>query len=160
MAVYKVVEINNVTALRTGQMVSQVPYKGSAAYIENGIFFKLANDGTLALGASEAHNPILHYTEELILDGAYELNKFALFGEKTGASEYTFYPRGLVLNVGDVFTTNNADALTGGIYYIHTDGTLKKGAGSAGQHIFFGVVSTLPNGDAAVEFMYVGVKLA
>jgi len=122
---FKVVEINNSVALRAGHIIAQAPLKkinylatnanvgtedGAAEYLENGYILYLDVDGELkspirasaAIKATQA--PILHYTEELFTTGLTEqLKHFAVEWDEDDIA----YPRGLVLHVGDTFTTNN-----------------------------------------------------
>lgn len=125
LPVFKVVEINNAVALRSGHIIAQAPLKkinylatnatpgtgdGAEGYVQNGSVFYLDVDGELKSPirvnavVKAAQAPILHFTEELFTDGiSEELRHFAVdFNDEDIA-----YPRGLVLNVGDTFTTNN-----------------------------------------------------
>ena len=164
---YKVVEINNMTALRSGQMAAQtVAIKKSfpdMEVLENGLILGYGevtpNGGAKTLGLvpyTEGAAIFLHYTEELFLENATQLNTFALEFEEGVA-----YPRALALNIGDVFTTNNVKGdLAEGIFIVD-DGLLTAAGESAvaGDHIFYGIKSYLPDGEtAAIEFTYMGVK--
>ena len=125
LPVFKVVEVNNAVALRSGHIIAQAPLKkinylatnaspgtgdGAELYVQNGYVLYLDVDGELKSPirvnavVKAAQAPILHFTEELFTDGiSEELRHFALdFNDENIA-----YPRGLVLNVGDTFTTNN-----------------------------------------------------
>lgn len=125
LPVFKVVEINNSVALRSGHIIAQAPLKkinylatnatpgtgdGAESYVQNGSVLYLDVDGELKSpirvnsAVKAAQQPILHFTEELFTDGiSEELRHFAVdFNEDNIA-----YPRGLVLHVGDSFTTNN-----------------------------------------------------
>lgn len=125
LPVFKVVEVNNAVGIRSGHIIAQAPLKkinylatnatpgngdGAAEYVENGYIFYLDVDGELKsplrvnAAVKAAQPPILHFTEELFTTGlSEELRHFALeFNDENVA-----YPRGLVLNVGDSFTTNN-----------------------------------------------------
>lgn len=166
---YKVVEINNMTALRSGQMAAQAAaiqeHFGNEDVLENGMILgygevELNGATTLGLVPYEKGAAIfLHYTEELFVEGVTQLNTFALEFDEEGVA----YPRGLALNIGDVFTTNNVkagDLAKEGIFIVENGlltavGELKEPAG----HIFYGIKSYLPDGETpAVEFTYMGVK--
>lgn len=161
---YKVVEINNMTALRSGQMAAQVVANKKdfigMDVLENGLILGYKVDGEakeLRLAPyTEGAAIFLHYTEELFLENATQLNTFALEFDEEGVA----YPRGLALNIGDVFTTNNVAEVTEGIFIVE-DGLLTAAGESvvAGDHIFYGIKSYLPDGETpAVEFTYMGVK--
>lgn len=125
LPVFKVVEINNSVALRSGHIIAQAPLRkidylatnatpgtgdGAENYVQNGSILYLDVDGRLKspirvnAAVKAAQQPILHFTEELFTDGiSEELRHFALeFNDENIA-----YPRGLVLHVGDAFTSNN-----------------------------------------------------
>lgn len=163
---YKVVEINNMTALRSGQMAAQaVAIKGDFGnedVLENGMILgygevELNGATTLGLVPYEKGAAIfLHYTEELFLENATQLNTFALDFDEAGVA----FPRGLALNIGDVFTTNNVAGVAEG-FFVVKNGLLTAvvGEAEAGSHIFYGIKSYLPDGETpAVEFTYMGVK--
>jgi hypothetical protein len=176
---FKVVEINNSVALRTGHVIAQAVLKKTAGsqwandtFVENGVFFNLDVDGELkapgnianaALKLNQA--PILHYTEELLTGPITDLKYFAEQFDPAG----NCYPRGLVLGIGDVFTTNNIDATgatSGSLAILNGKGVLKRLAltavpstiadGYVGP-LFNVVASTLPDGEtAALEVTYLG----
>lgn len=166
---YKVVEINNMTALRSGQMAAQAvaiktDFPGMDV-LENGLILgykEVTLDGAKALGLApytEGAAIFLHYTEELFLENATQLNTFALDFDEAGVA----FPRGLALNIGDVFTTNNVNAedLTKEGNFIVDNGLLTAVAEleEAAGHTFYGIRSYLPDGETpAVEFTYMGVK--
>jgi hypothetical protein len=171
---FKVVEINNSVALRSGAIIAQAPLKKaglweSAEFIENGYFFNLDVNGELkapgnvanvALKLSQA--PILHFTEELLTGPLTDLKYFAEIWEKDGV---TAYPRGLVLGVGDSFTTNNFTGdYAAGVAILTAVGQLSRLASIpatiAGGYVgplFNVVTSTLPDGETnALEVTYLG----
>lgn len=163
---YKVVEINNMTALRSGQMAAQSPalktdFPG-ADVLENGwiLGYKPVKvDGVDVLGLApytEGDAIFLHYTEELFLGDSIQLNTFAVNFDNEGIA----YPRALALNIGDVFTTNNvAGDISKPGYFNVVDGLLTAVESPEG-HAFYGVPTYLPDGETpAVEFTYVGVIL-
>lgn len=158
---YKVVEINNSVALRTGHMIAQAPlavenYLGDdKAVVENGYILFLDIDGELKSPgkASLKVAPVLHYTEELFTGMRTQLDAFAV-PFKDGVA----YPRGLVLHVGDAFTTNNVaeEMIEDGLYTINDKGQFV--AGTVG-HLFVGVAGYLPDGETpALELTYVGYQ--
>lgn len=176
---FKVVEINNSVALRSGAIIAQTPLKkaglwASAEFIENGYFFNLDVNGELkapgnvasvALKLSQA--PILHFTEELMTGPLTDLKYFAEIWEKDGV---TAYPRGLVLTVGDTFTTNNfIGNYADGVAVLTPAGQLVTDAsipanvpiaeypnGYSGP-LFRVIKSTLPDGETnALEVTYLG----
>ena len=155
---YKVLEINNVVALRTGAIIAQAPLRKDGEYankdvVENGFILYLDIDGELKApeDATIKAVPVLHYTEELFTDTFNTLDTFAV-QFRDGVA----YPRGLVLTVGDSFTTNNVDVVDNSLYVIDTDGSFKKAVAAAG-HTFIGVKTTLPDGRTpAVELTYLG----
>jgi len=125
LPVFKVVEINNSVGLKSGHLIAQAPLRkidylatnatpgsgdGAEDYVQNGSILFLDVDGRLKspirvnAAVKAAQQPILHFTEELFTTGlSEELRHFAVeFNDDDIA-----YPRGLVLHVGDSFTTNN-----------------------------------------------------
>lgn len=158
---YKVVEINNVAALRTGAIIAQAPLYNNEAdtkwkdktVIENGYILFLDKDGKLRAPADASVKtvPVLHYTEELFTDRYTTLNSFAVEFDGTVA-----YPRGLVLTVGDSFTTDNAATKEDAVYTLADDGSFVKWT-SGDNFLFAGKKTTLPDGEtAAVELTYIG----
>ena len=159
---YKVVEINNVAALRTGAIIAQAPLYNNEnstkwkdkTVVENGYILFLDKDGILRAPADASVKtvPVLHYTEELFTDRYTTLNTFAV-----EFIDNVAYPRGLVLTVGDSFTTDNAviedeDA----VYTLADDGSFVKWT-SGDNFLFAGKNTTLPDGEtAAVELTYIG----
>ena len=162
---YKVVEINNMTALRSGQMAAQsvaIKTDFPEGVLENGLILgykEVTLDGAKTLGLAPYTGGaaiFLHYTEELFVEGVTQLNTFALEFDEEGVA----YPRGLALNIGDVFTTNNVDVVEPG-YFNVVNGLLTAVGESEPEsgHIFYGIKSYLPDGETeAVEFTYMGVK--
>lgn len=156
---YKVLEINNVVALRSGAIIAQAPLLQEGVYgtkpvVENGYILFLDLDGELKAPANATLKtvPVLHYTEELFTGSRQELNTFAV-----PFVDGVAYPRGLVLTVGDSFTTDNAAIEEEAeVYTIHTDGSFLKALQNEG-HLFYGVPTTLPDGVTdAVELTYLG----
>jgi hypothetical protein len=179
---FKVVEINNSVALRSGHVIAQarlVRRTGSQwetpAFVENGFFFNMDVDGELKAPGNVANaalklnqNPILHYTEELLTGPITDLKYFAEIWQAEKIGNTTFdvcYPRGLVLGVGDTFTTNNFTGdYAAGVAILTAAGQLSRLASVpatiAGGYVgpLFNVIpSTLPDGDTnALEVTYLG----
>lgn len=149
---FKVFEVNNLTGLRNGHIVAQMKADativGDKEYVENGIIMGLNADGTLGAYDSTKHAvPFVHYTEE-ILTWLPELKYFAVPVE-----DGVVYPRGIALYVGDSFTTNNCSG--SGAYAKVVGGVLTLQSGAEGA-IFKATASTLPSGEPAYEFLYIG----
>lgn len=171
---FKVVEVNRSTGLVAGHVLAQFPLDDTfpgietigsenREYLENGFILGLGEDGVLAAFDSAVHGqPLLAYTEEIttIFDG----NKwFATEQDDEGV----IYPRAIGLFIGDSFTTDNYEfdgSLTwsdSDLYAIVEDGvlTITDAATSSNATPVFKVEqSTLPTGDDAAQFTYVGVK--
>ena len=172
---FKVLEINKMVALHNAHNIAQVPTKvstrpaGERKFVENGYVFYLESvDGELQLvtpsAAESRQNPFLIYTEELFDGYSDELRHYATEFDEDGEKAYV---RGLALYVGDVFTTNNVNAVATGLYYLADDGSFTNDAASDGTGdtintgtyegpVFHGLASTLPDGDTdAVELTLV-----
>jgi len=165
---FKVVEINNVVGLRSGHIIAQALTNkadfaaGAAAYAENGYILYLDIDGELKAPRAcdaqviAAQAPILHYTEELFTGISQELKHFAVEWDADNVA----YLRGLVLSLGDTFTTENysgtlsgatlAGIDTNGAFVLYADKAAAVTATYQGP-LFNVVESTLPDGitDAA-----------
>jgi hypothetical protein len=181
---YKVVEINNVVALRSGHIISQVPLRQAADtvfvldseagwykknVVENGAILYIDINGEFKAPAQTNaivkanQNPILHYTEELFTGPLTTLDQFAVPFENGVA-----YPRGLVLNIGDVFTTDNfANSYAANKVYglLNGNGAINNltaipatvSGGYVGP-LFSLVGTTLPDGETdAYEVTYLGI---
>ena len=152
---FKVFEVNNLTGLRNGHIAAQMKADatiiGDKEFIENGIIMGLNADGTLGAYVKGTHAvPFVHYTEEL-LTILPELKYFACPVE-----DGVVYPRGIALYVGDTFTTNNyTGAIEGDGYATVANGVLKLQAAAEGA-MFKATASTLPSGEPAYEFLYIG----
>lgn len=169
---FKVVEINNVAALRMGHVIAQTPAYATAPdaetpivasteageyqFIENGIIVGLDKTGVLANYDPKKHvQPCLVYTEELITANYVEgLDQFA---ELVPGAKKPVYPRALPLNLGDTFTTNNVSEVKDGFAYVNAGVLTVDEAYTAGKHMFIAKVSNLPAGQNAVEFTYIGL---
>lgn len=163
---FKVVEINNMAALRMGHVIAQnaidkenirLVGKGenkAYKYLENGVIVGLGVDGKIANYDSAKHaQPMLVFTEELIAGPFYSLDQFA---EEVGADDV--YPRCLPLYLGDTFTTDNVKVVEDGLYGIEANSGLICKAGSNAQAMFRGVACKLPAGQDAVELQVINVK--
>lgn len=151
---FKVLEVNNLTGLRNGHILSNM--KADAAtvsgknYLENGIILGLNADGTVGNYTSSHKQAFVHYTEELLTFSS-ELKHFA-----EPIVDGVVYPRCIALYVGDTFTTNNyAGSITGDGYAKVVNGVLTLQAEATGAN-FKATVSTLPDGSDAYEFLYIG----
>jgi hypothetical protein len=176
--IFKVVEINNVVALRTGHILAQheLPKAkflgGSETYIQNGEIVFLGVDGKLATRNQLADNasklllkPFLVYNEELMTGPYTDLKYFAEVFETGNVA----YPRALALNVGDTFTTDNFVLVSGttfaqGLYaIINGNGKLevRKDFTIDYQGPLFAVVgTTLPDGITnAYEFTVIDLNV-
>jgi hypothetical protein len=185
---FKVLEVNNIAALRNGHMLSQIVLPknkflgGSATYIENGEIVFLDVDGKLAtlnkVGTTDGSTAITNAA-----DVKPQLQPFIIFNEELMTGPYTdlkyfaevfdadnvAYPRALALNVGDSFTTNNyvigAGTQANGAYAtINGDGKLSTSnvlPTTAYRGPLFAVVSTtLPDGaTAAMEFTVISLNV-
>jgi hypothetical protein len=129
---FKVLEVNNIAALRSGHMLSQVVLPknkflgGTEIYIQNGEIVFLDVDGKLAthnkLGTTNGVTAITNAA-----DVKPQLQPFIIFNEELMTGPYTdlkyfaevfdadnvAYPRALALNIGDSFTTDNFGILAG-----------------------------------------------
>lgn len=175
---FKVVEINNVLALRTGHILSQIELPkakylgGSESYIENGAILFLDVNGKFATrnqltttDTDDYLKPFLLYNEELMTGPYTDLKYFAeVFDENDKA-----YPRALALNVGDAFTTNNyvmasGVAFANGLYgTINASGKIEVNSalpsGAYQGPLFAAVVSDLPDGTTdAYEFTVIDLN--
>lgn len=112
---FKVVEPNNLVALRSGHIIAQAKLEDAdyltgsttAEFVENGVILFLDIDGQLKTknkidAATVNLVPLLHFTEELMTGPMTDLKYFAV-----GFDNHIAYPRALALYVGDSFTTNN-----------------------------------------------------
>ena len=139
---FKVVEVNNLTGLRNGHMLSQFAADEALAttvngnkFIENGVIVSLSKEGKVVPYAEGTM--FVHYTEELntFID---ELQYFAV------PVDGDTYIRCVALYTGDSFTTNNVVA--GEINIVD----------SAEGAAFIVKKDTLPNGEEGYECTYVG----
>ena len=155
---FKVMEVNNLTGLRSGHMLSQVKVDadiaktGEGKWIENGIIVGLNNDGTIGNYNKSAHKTMfVHYTEEL-LTFLPDLKYFAVPVEETGDT----YIRAVALYTGDTFTTNNYKGESDNQTYVAAkvvDGVLTLQTAADADSEFIATKSTLPDGSKAYEFM-------
>lgn len=160
---FKIVEINRSTGLVAGHVLAQFPLAddaelavtyGGVDYLENGFVLGLGSDLELYPFDPEVHaQPLLVFTEELntFFDG---LKWYAT--EADGDDGY-IYPRVIGLFVGDVFTTNNyAGTYVDQAFAKVVDGVLTLQGTADGDTRFAVQESTLPTGELALRFVYVG----
>lgn len=125
--------------------------KGDAKFIENGVIMGLDQDGNLVnYDAALAGSPkMIHFTEELpeILKVK---NTWALKCE-----EGETYPRGVILQAGDEFVTDNVTGtLSAAGYATISNGVLALAATAPeGGAEFAAYPDTLPDGTSAYHFI-------
>lgn len=151
---FKVVEVNRLTGLIAGHMLSQfkgdadltVKKVGDAKFLENGLIVGLNDDLTVGnYDAAEHAQPFLVFNEELNTF----MNGLKYYAEPVVDGEV--YPRSIGLFVGDAFTTNNYAGEEGDFAAV-VKGVLTLGA----DGIFGAEESTLPTGEKAYKFTYIG----
>lgn len=160
---HKVLEVNFSTALRAGDLISQIPYYAGVGetYVDNGRFFCLSTNGTLVKPGDNTallDQYFIHYTEELLTLGFVQGLKFYTTEmDRTDDTGAHCYPRCLNLYTNDTFTTDNfAGTLsTAKFATINDDGVLQlltRWPIDAFEGPLFAVkASTLPDGTAAAE---------
>lgn len=159
---FKVFEVGSLTGLRAGHMLSQQPaasdiavktVNGKYKFIENGIIVGLNSDGTVGNYDKSKHGKaFVHYTEELntFMD---ELKYYALPVEEVGNT----YPRCVALYTGDAFCTNNVAAEVEGAKFAKVvNGVLTLETEESADSIFSVKEATLPTGEKAYDFLYIG----
>jgi hypothetical protein len=160
---FKIVEINRSTGLVAGHVLAQFPLvdgsplinvKGGVQYLENGFILGLGANLELAAFNPAVHaQPLLVFTEELntFFDG---LKWYATMEDE---EDNIIYPRVIGLFVGDAFTTNNySGTYTTQAFAKVTAGVLTLQATADGDTLFAVEESTLPTGELALRFVYVG----
>ena len=173
---FKIVEINNVAALRMGHVIAQTPAyvsgdgalvackevgNGAYKFVENGIIVGLDKTNRLANFDAATHSqPCLVYTEELVTHGLLSgLDQFASLADAKGE----VYVRALPLNLGDTFTTNNikvtGEEITDGFGKVENGVIVHQEAADAST-LFIIKKSTLPAGQEAAECIYCGKVVA
>ncbi len=166
---HKVVEINKMVGLRTGDMIADIPFSKPqsgllADSIDNGCFFELTDTGAIVLAGSgdtgtvvaddKAHRIFFHYTEELITGPIDQLDQFTVEYDDADVA----YPRLVKMYVGDVITTDNFTGTLGttakkiGIKNGQLDVASTYTTGPA----FLVKKSTMPDGKVGAEVMYLG----
>ena len=185
---FKVLEVNNIAALRNGHILAQIVLPknkfldGSQTYIQNGEIVFLDVDGKLAtlnkVGTTDGSTAITNAA-----DVKPQLVPFVIFNEELMTGPYTdlkyfaevfdadniAYPRALALNVGDAFTTDNyvigAGTQANAAYAtINANGKLSTSnvlPTTAYRGPLFAVASTtLPDGlTAAMEFTVISLNV-
>ena len=168
---FKIVEINNVAALRMGHMIDQIPAYvdgnhdalitattfGEEKFVENGLIVGLDRSNALANYKATKHSqPCLVYTEELTGSNHLELDEFA---HKVPGVGKPVYVRALPLSLGDTFTTNNVVAIEEDKPFakVNAEGKLELQASPNEDTMFIAKMSELPAGQKAIEFTYIGL---
>lgn len=165
---FKIVEINNVAALRMGHVIAQTPAyvsgegkaliasrtEGSYKFVENGVIVGLDQTNVLANYVAANHSqPCLVYTEELVTANLLSgLDQFANLADANGE----VYVRALPLNLGDTFTTDNVDGTIENGFAKVVDGIITMQAAADVDTLFIVKKSTLPTGVEAAECIYCG----
>lgn len=159
---FKIVEINNVAALRMGHVIAQTPAKaeevktvtvnGQYKFLENGVIVGYGENGRLENYDVAKHTqPCLIYTEELVTGSQLSgLDQYA-----TLFSNDVCYPRALPLNLGDTFTTNNYTGTLQDGFGAVVNGVVNIQASRDGA-MFIVKKSNLPAGQEAIECTYIG----
>ena len=179
---HKVVEVNRLTALLSGHMIAQAPYRQVAAetYLDNGAILFLSKNAELVLGNHAdaiKGQPFLHYTEELMtfeLASAYEY--FTVDLEETltqldgTGTDLVCYPRAIALYEGDAYTSNNfvtaiSPIVAGTRYFaiVDANGALSVvssfPAATYDGPVFSATSNTLPGGQAGFTFVLLAKNL-
>lgn len=169
---FKIVEINNVAALRMGHVIAQtVAYVEHASkpviasktvgddykFVENGVIVGLDKENCLAnYKAAEHSQPCLVYTEELVTASPLSgLDQYASLAE-----DKEVYVRALPLNLGDTFTTNNVSGTIADGYAKVVDGIITIQTSADEDTLFIVKKSNLPAGQEAAECIYCGKVVA
>lgn len=168
---FKVVEINRSTALTAGHVIAQYPAKASDVnYTEvkgydnngDGITIKVLENGGIVGMGKEAN--IINYEPAKCSQPCLVMNDELPTSPLEGLDQYceifendVVYPRVLPLYVGDSFTTNNykgteEDAVAAKV----EDGKLVLQQAADADTLFVASKSTLPAGQKAFHFVYVG----
>lgn len=169
---FKIVEINNVAALRMGHVIAQTPAyvkgegkvlitsrtEGSYQFVENGVIVGLDQTNVLANYDAKKHSqPCLVYTEELVTANLLSgLDQFSNLADANGE----VYVRALPLNLGDTFTTNNVDGTIADGFAKVVNGVITMESAVSADTLFIVKKSTLPTGIAAAECIYCGKVMA
>ncbi len=158
MPKFKVLEPSNLTGLRNGHVLAQMPVAaditvktvGEHKFIENGLFVGLNAEGKITnLDDATSKQVFVHFDEELstILDAA------CYYATPVEESEET-YIRAVAMYVGDTVVTDNyAGELTTAKYAKVVDGVATLQTAADESSLFIAKATTLPTGEAAVELM-------
>lgn len=164
LPVFHVLEPQMLKGIYAGAIVAQRPVKytaepeaygvatvakGDAKFIENGVIMGLDQDGNLVnYDAALAGSPkMIHFTEELpeILKVK---NTWALKCE-----EGETYPRGVILQAGDEFVTDNVSGTISTAGYATVSGGVLTVSTASINAEFAAYPDTLPDGTAAYHFI-------
>lgn len=163
---YGQVEVNHLSAVRTGQIYAQLPAKSDIDFLENGQFAKY--DYEKGLVDFEGKGEWMLVLNEVKIYEARETDEdFAMIKSNYNARVYdatgtlmpegtTMVPRLFKTNVGDIYTTNtvNEESLVvGDELVVGDDGYLTKTAGTNAGDMKWMVVKvyTLPDGKPGVK---------
>lgn len=106
------VELNHLSAQRTGEIYAQLIADSNLNIIENGMFLKYDYQNRKAVAnASVAGEWLLVYNEEKLYDPRKQGHRFWAM-KKTDYVDGEMVPRLYKTNIGDIFTTNTLEANT------------------------------------------------
>ena len=152
---YGQVELNHMTAPRTGQIYAQLPAKSDIKVLENGMFVKydIANEEVNFTGEGEW---MLVYNEVKLYDVRQYYKDFALKAED--AVDGVIVPRVYATHPGDIFTTNMIEDgayVVGDILTVGANGILAKPVAVKDGDMQWQIVKiyTMADGQDAVKVM-------
>lgn len=172
---FKVVEINRSTALTAGHVIAQYPanaadvaHKEVSGYDNAGsaLTIKVLENGIIVGLNSEAE--VVNYTADTCAQPCLLMNDELPTSPLEGLDQYcevfendVTYPRVLPLYVGDSFTTNNYTGTEeGAVAAKVVNGVLTLQAAADVDTLFVAKLATLPAGQKAYHFVYVGKVVA
>jgi len=157
---YGQVELNHMSAQRTGQIYAQLPWSDTTAghVLENGQFLKYDPQAGTANPDTSFGEWMLVYNEEKLYEVGQLRKDFAM--KVNDAVDGVVVPRLFKTNIGDIFTTNTVKQDAAGVkvaganLVVGTDGilTIEPTTPVAGVITFNVVkVTTMPDGQVAVK---------
>lgn len=163
---YGQVEVNHLSAVRTGQIYAQLPAKSDIEFLENGQFAKYDYENGVV--DFEGKGEWMLVLNEVKIYEARETDEdFAMIKNNYNARVYnatgtlmpegtTMVPRLFKTNIGDIYTTNTVNETSlevGDELVVGDDGYLTKTAGSNAGDMKWMVVKvyTLPDGKPGVK---------
>lgn len=172
---FKVVEINRSTALTAGHVIAQYPayddeiakvtvngydQSGAAATIdvlENGVIVGMNKEAHIVnYVAADCAQPCIVMNDEIVTSPLGGLDQYCEVFD-----DGVTYPRVLPLYVGDSFTTNNYTGTEeGAVAAKVVNGILTLQSTADSDSLFVVKASTLPAGQKAFHFVYVGKVVA